>query len=77
MNLFRSEDHIRGWGQFKEGTEEGIIPLEDLLKLFSVGLFRKRLDPDYVSLRKEYFKEFVATLVEIGKTGQFWQRPKA
>jgi hypothetical protein len=77
MNLFRSEDHIRGWAQFKEGTEEGIIPLEDLLKPFSVGLFRKRLDPDYVSQRKEYIKEFVATLVEIGKTGQFWQRPKA
>ena len=77
MNLFRSEDHIRSWAQFKEGTEEGIIPLADLVKLFSVTYFRKRLDPDYVSRSREYRKELVATLVEIGKTGQFWQRPKA
>jgi hypothetical protein len=76
MNLFRSEDHIRSWAQFKEGTEEGIIPLENLLKLVSVGLFRRRLDPDYVSRRPEFMEEFVATLDEIGKTGQFWRRPK-
>ena len=76
MNLFRSEEHIRNWAQFKEGTEEGIIPLEDLLKLFSVTYFRKRLDPDWVSQSREYRKELVATLVEIGKTGQFWRRPK-
>jgi hypothetical protein len=76
MNLFRSEDHIRSWAQFKEGTEEGILPFEDLLKLFSVSYFRKRLDPDWVSRSREYLKEWVATLIEIGKTGQFWRRPK-
>jgi len=76
MNLFRSEDHIRSWAKFKEGTEEGIMPLEDSLKLVSVGLFRKRLDPDYVSQRQGYIKEFVATLVEMGKSGQFWRKPK-
>ena len=76
MNLFRSEDHIHSWAQFKEGTEEGIIPLADLVKLFSVTYFRKRLDPDYVSQSREYRKELGATLVEIGKTGQFWRRPK-
>lgn len=76
MNPFRSEDHIHGWAQFKEGTEEGMIPLQDLLKFFSVTYFRKRLDPDYVSRSREYRKELVSTLVEIGKTGQFWSRPK-
>ncbi len=76
MNLFQAEDHIHGWAQFKEGTEEGIISLEDLLKLVSVGLFRRRLDPDYVSRRPEFLEEFVATLVGIGKTGQFWRRPQ-
>ena len=75
MNLFRSEDHIRSWAQFKEGTDEGIILLEDLLKLFSVGLFRRRLDPDYVSRLPEYRKEFVSTLVRMGKAGPFWRRP--
>jgi len=76
MNLFRSEDHIHSWAQFKEGTEEGIIPLADLVKLLSVTYFRKRLDPDWVSRSREYLKEWVATLIEIGKTGQFWRRPK-
>jgi hypothetical protein len=50
------------------------MPLGDALKLVSVDLFRKRLDPDYVSRRPEYGKEFVARLVEMGKTGQFWRR---
>jgi hypothetical protein len=76
MNLFRSEDHIRNWAQFKEGTEEGIVPLDDLLKLFSGSYFRRRLDPDWVSLSREYLKEWLATLVEIGKTGPFWRRQK-
>jgi hypothetical protein len=52
------------------------MSLEDSLKLVSVGLFRRRLDPDYMSRRPEYMKEFLATLSEIGKTGPFWRRPK-
>ncbi len=76
MNLFRSEDHTHSWAQFKKGTDEGLTPLADLVKLFSVGLFRRRLDPDYVSRRPEFREELVATLSEIGKTGPFWRRPK-
>jgi hypothetical protein len=76
MNLFRSEDHIHSWAQFKEGTEEGILPLADLVRLFSGSFFRKRLDPDWVSRSREYRKEMLATLGEIGKTGPFWRRPK-
>ena len=76
MNLFRSEEHIRGWVEFREGTEDGIIPLDDLLRLFSGSYFRKRLDPDWVSRMREYMMETRTTLGEIGKTGPFWQRPK-
>ncbi len=76
MNLFRSKEPIRSWTQFKEGTEEGIIPLDDLLMLFSVSYFRNRLDPDWVSRMGEYRKEILATLGKIGKTGPFWRRPK-
>jgi hypothetical protein len=76
MNLFRSEDHIFNWAQYKEGTEEGIIPIEDLLKLFSGTYFRRRLDPDWVSRSREYLKEWVPALIEIGKTGQFWRRQR-
>jgi len=72
MNLFRSEEHVRNWSGFKSGTEEGIIEMSSLLKLFSGNFFTRRLDPDYVSHINEYRAGFRATLVEIGKTGPFW-----
>ena len=73
MNLFRSEEHIRNWAGFKTGTEEGIMPFGDLVKLFSGNYFRRRLDPDWVSRSREYAREMVATFNEIDKTGPFWQ----
>ena len=72
MNLFWSEEHIRNWSGFKSGTEEGILEMSALLKLFSGNFFTRRLDPDYVSHIKEYRAEVVAALAEIGKTGPFW-----
>jgi hypothetical protein len=76
MNFFRSEEHIRGWARFDPATEEGIIPLSDLVKLFSCEYFRKRLDPDYFSQRLKYRTELLSTIKEIGKTGPFWQKPE-
>jgi hypothetical protein len=76
MNLFRSEEHIRNWAQFVSGTEEGIIALDDLVKLFSGSYFRKRLDQDWVSRSQEYVMEMLETLKQQGKTGPFWKRPK-
>jgi hypothetical protein len=76
MNLFRSEEHVRNWAQFEPGTEEGLLPLDDLLKLFSGSYFRKRLEPNWVSHSQEYAIEMIATLKEIGRTGPFWSRPK-
>ena len=74
MNLFRSEDHIRNWAQFKAGTEEGMVPLDNLVKLFSGSFFRKRLEPDWVSRSREYALEMIAILKELGMTGPFWNR---
>ena len=76
MNLFRSEEHVRNWASFVEGTDEGITPLPDMLKLFSGPLFKRRLDPDYLSHRQEYGREMIGVMKEIGKTGPFWKRPK-
>ena len=76
MNLFRSEEHIRNWPGFETGTGEGIMPFDDLVKLFSGSYFRRRLDPDWVSRSREYAREMVATFSEIGKTGPFWQRSR-
>jgi two-component SAPR family response regulator len=76
MNLFRSEEHIRNWSGFEPGSEDGIVPLDDLVKLFSGNYFRRRLDSDWVSRSREYAREMVKTFKEIGKTGPFWQLPR-
>jgi hypothetical protein len=76
MNLFRSEEHVRGWASFVEGTDEGIVPLPDMIKLFSGSYFTRRMDPDYVSHMFEYMREMGKTMKEIGKSGPFWRRPK-
>ena len=72
MNLFRSEEHVRSWSDFQSGTEEGIIPMQDLARLFSGNLFTRRLDPDYVSHLEKYIQEFVQ---ELKGRGSFWQLP--
>jgi len=77
MNLFRSEEHVRDSVQFDPATEDGIIPLLDLVKFFSCEYFRRRLDPDYFSQRLKYRTELFTTLKEIGKTGPFWEKPKS
>jgi len=76
MNFFRSEEHIRNWVRFDPATADGIMPLNDLVKLFSCEYFRRRLAPDYFSKRLQYRGEFVSILREIGKAGPFWQKPE-
>jgi len=73
MNLFRSEEHVRNWSGFKPDTEEGIVPLDDLVKLFSGNYFRRRLDDDWVSRSREYAIELGK---EFAKKGPFWQLQK-
>ena len=76
MNLFRSEDHLRNWARFDPSTEEGIIALRDVLRLFSIQYFRRRPDPDYFSKRLNYRAEIFEVLKEIGKTDPFWLKSK-
>lgn len=77
MNLFRSEEHVRNWKSFVQGTDEGIMSLDDLRILFSGPFFRRRMDKDYLSHIHEYAREMVQGMKEIGKTGPFWKKPKA
>jgi hypothetical protein len=72
MNLFRSEEHIRNWARFDPATEEGIIQLPDLVKLFSGDFFQKRFSLDYVSRHGDYLGSFVAAIMEIAQTRPFW-----
>ena len=72
MNLFRSEEHVRNWSGFKSGTEEGIVELSAVTKLFSIETFTRRLDPDYVSNGQKYVGEFISAVGEMGKVHPFW-----
>lgn len=72
MVFFRSEEHLKNWADYDAANDAGIIPLPDLVKLFSIEFFRRRMDTDYVSRLQEYLGEFFSTLKEIGKTGPFW-----
>ncbi len=75
MNLFRSEEHIRNWARYDPAAEQGILPLENIVKVFSAKMFQKRLDPNYVSDVQEYFGEVFSVLSEIAKTRPFWTPP--
>jgi len=74
MNIFRSEEHVRNWSGFKNGTEDGIVTLAEMLHLFSGDIFTRRADPDYVSSRGGYADLFFADLEELAKERPFWSR---
>jgi hypothetical protein len=73
MNLFRSEEHVRNWSQYDPECAEGAMPLADYVTLFSTGLFRERLQPDYLLRLPQFLPEWIATLASLGRTGAFWR----
>jgi len=75
MNLFRSEEHIRKWARYDPATEQGILPLQNVIKVFSGKFMQKRLDLNYASHALEYFDEVVSVISEIAKTRPFWSSP--
>ena len=75
MNLFRSEEHIRNWARYDPATEQGILPLQNVVNVFSGKFMQKRLDMNYASHALEYFDEVVSVISEIAKTRPFWAPP--
>jgi hypothetical protein len=73
MNLFRSEEHIRNWAGYDAATEEGILPLQNIVNVFSGKFMQKRLDLDYVSHSQAYFGEWLSRVSEIAKKRPFWR----
>src|SRR3972149_7018075 len=73
MNLFRSEEHARGWDQYRPESDEGFISLPELVGFFGTPSRQHMLDADYLSRwyperaaeRREY-------LARIGKASPFW-----
>lgn len=71
MNLFRSEEDVRQWSRFDPATSEGILPLDELVELFSVDHFTRRLDPDYVASGL-HGDALVGAVTELAKTRPYW-----
>lgn len=72
MNFFRSEEHLRAWEGFSEAKGEGIIPLDELMRLFSARYFQRRMDEDYVSHMPEYGAELLDRLATLKGAGRYW-----
>ena len=72
MNLFRSEEHIRRWSGFKNGTDEGILSLDSILEMFSTDFHVKKMSRNYVSCIKEYNLSFFEKVSEIKEKSFHW-----
>jgi hypothetical protein len=49
MNLFRSEEHVRGWTLLAAGGAAGIAdPRRLLAEVFGLPRYTRRLDADYL-----------------------------
>ena len=55
MNLFRSEDHVRGWSLLADGGLAGLAdPRQLLLAVFSLPRYVRRMDEDYLDRVAEH-----------------------
>ncbi len=74
MNLFACEDNVFKWSQTDPESGEGIRPLSDWAAVFSIDLFKRRLEPDYLSKMADYRKEMGKTLIDRGMNGPWYFR---
>lgn len=76
MNLFACEENVFQWSQTDPQSGDGIRPLEDWAAVFSTDLFKRRLDPDYLSHVGEYATGIGPALAHQGMTGPWFVAPK-
>ena len=75
MNLFACEENVFHWSQTDPNSGDGIRLVEDWAAVFSIDLFRRRLDPDYLSKMQSYRAEMRAVLEQREMTGPWFFRP--
>lgn len=75
MNLFACEENVFKWSQTDPQSAGGIRPLADWAAVFSIDLFRRRLDPDYLSKMADYRGEMGRVLQARGMTDDWFFRP--
>jgi len=67
MNLFRSEDHVKRWPLYFQAVDDYVMSVADWAEVFSVSMFRKRLNADYLAYSKEYLEDYRHALLLKGK----------
>jgi len=73
MNFFRSEVHIQNMTGSEKKKNNGILSLDDLMRLFSGPYFKKRRQPDYYSHMGGYLPDMIATLDTLENAGPYWR----
>ena len=76
MNLFACEDNVFQWSQSDPESGGGIRLLEDWAAVFSIDLFRRRLDADYLAKMADYRGEMRTVLQERGMSGPWFFHPR-
>lgn len=67
MNLFRSEEHLTRWPLYFQTSDDYVMPVSDWADVFSVPLFRNRLDEDYLQRAEAYLSDYHDALRAKGK----------
>ena len=67
MNLFRSEEHLQRWPLYSREVDDYVMSVADWGEVFSVPLFRNRLQSDYLACVDEYYEGYRAALAAAGK----------
>jgi len=71
MLFFRSEGHLQNWAQYDPAAKDGISQLNGLLTMFSSSVFKRRLDPDYITKMRDYIGELIGKMAGNDKVGTF------
>ena len=64
---------MRNWPDFRAGTEEAILPLDDIMAIMSTPRHSAKLSGHYISAAKSYAVPFVERLKEMTRGSSFWE----
>ncbi len=72
MNLFRAEEHAKNWSGGRRVAAGGLLPLNDILTIFSAPNYRQRLNGRYISALPELRKTQLETIERVTGGHPFW-----
>lgn len=76
MNLFRAEETLYQWSQTDIAEGGGVMRIDQILALFGGQVFRRRLEPDYLSRVPEYRRELGSIMANVGLIGPAFMPPR-